>query len=117
MNITEPLVLPVEKNTVPLLNQNELDILEAKTISCRNVYDGWQYLFEFDNGYGASIIKHSGSYGGRSGLWELAVVRFYKNDGWHLCYNTPITDDVLGYLSEAEVMNLLKQIKELPKGE
>jgi hypothetical protein len=34
-----------------------------------------------------------------------------KND--NLCYDTPITSDVEGYLSEDEVTELLKQIQEL----
>ena len=35
-----------------------------------NHLDGVKYVFIFDNGYGASVIKCSGSYGGREELWE-----------------------------------------------
>jgi len=44
------------------------------------------------------------------GLWELAVI---GKDG-SLCYDTPITDDVLGYLTEEEVNNTLVLIEQLP---
>lgn len=43
------------------------------------------------------------SYGGDSGLLELAVLRHGR-----LCYDTPITNDVIGYL------DYLAQIKALP---
>ena len=69
---------------------------------------GVQRLFEFDNGYGASVIRHRGSYGFAQGKWELAVLK----DG-DICYSTPITEDVIGYLKWSEVQTYLRQIKEL----
>ena len=63
----------------------------------------------FENGYGASVIRTEQSYGGSRGLYELAVL---DNDG-KLTYDTPITDDVLGYLSPKEVTNYLIQIQDL----
>ena len=73
--------------------------------------DGEQYIFHFENGFGASVIRKRGSYGFEQGLWELAVL-------WegHLCYSTPITDDVIGHLSNEEVNDILDQIKELEGG-
>ena len=32
------------------------------------------YEYKFDNGYGASVVCHSGSYGGNKGLYEIAVL-------------------------------------------
>ena len=80
-----------------------------------NVYDGVQYLFRFPNNYGASVIKHGGSYGHRQDLWELGVIKFdsERTDDWNLTYDTPITDDVIGYLDDIGVKNLLKEIMEL----
>jgi len=72
---------------------------------------GIQYKANFANGYGASIVQHSFSYGNESGLWELAVIG--KNG--KLCYDTPITNDVLGYLTEEEVNTTLDAIEALPK--
>lgn len=79
-----------------------------KNLPSNPINGGIQYKASFPNGYGASIVKHSFSYGGNSGLWELAVLK----DGM-LCYDTPITDDVLGYLSEKEVNELLDKIEAL----
>ena len=74
-------------------------------------------LYYFDNGYGASVICTPCSYGGSRGLWELAVLRKTPGIGWPLCYDTPITSDVIGWLSEDEVDALLVKIENLPKEE
>ena len=71
-----------------------------------------QWCFRFPNNYGASVIKHPGSYGYDKDLFELAVILFI-DDEWHLTYETPITDDVIGNLTNEEVLNYLKQIKDL----
>ena len=63
----------------------------------------------FDNGYGASVICHNYSYGGKDGLYELAVL---DKDG-ELTYDTPITSDVIGYLTPEDVTEILIQIQEL----
>jgi hypothetical protein len=80
--------------------------LEFKQLD--SFYNGVQSRIIFENGYGASVVKHDYSYGGKDGLYELAVT---KDDD--LCYTTPVTSDVEGYLSEDEVTELLKQIQEL----
>lgn len=86
----------------------------------REIHGGKQRLYFFDNNYGASAVSHRFSYGGQDGEWALVVLK-YDGEGdradyanWGLCYSTPITDDVIGYLSEHEVQSLLHQIKELP---
>ena len=71
--------------------------------------DGYQLVYKFDNGYGASVVKHDFSYGGKKGLYELAVL---DNEG-ALCYNTPITEDVVGHLTMGEVDKLLVEISYL----
>lgn len=72
------------------------------------VHDGIQKVYSFPNGYGASVVKHSYSYGGKDGKWELAVLK-----GEDLCYDTGITSDVLGYLNDPEVDDYLRQIEKL----
>ena len=63
----------------------------------------------FQNGYGASIIKNDFSYGGKMGLYELAVL---DSDG-DLTYETPIASNVIGYLSEDAVSEILIKIQQL----
>lgn len=71
---------------------------------------GVQQIYSFSNGYGASVVKHSFSYGHENDLWELAVL---KND--RICYDTPITSDVIGRLSDADVQTTLAEIANLPQ--
>ena len=63
----------------------------------------------FDNGYGVSVVSHSYSYGGRNGLYEVAVL---DSDG-NLTYETPVTSNVIGYLTEENVTDVMKQVQEL----
>jgi len=76
---------------------------------------GIQKLFRFPNGYGASVVKFPGSYGYGTGRWELAVIKYSGDgdEGYTLTYDTPVTDDVIGCLSEQEVDGLLAQIEAL----
>ena len=78
----------------------------------RELNDGIQYKFRFPNDYGASVIKDEYSYGGKLDLWELAVV-LWDGDDYELVYDPSITFDVEGCLTDEEVRDLLKQIKEL----
>ena len=71
-----------------------------------------RYIFRFENNYGTSVIRVPGSYGYKQGLWELAVIQWFK-DEWHITYDTDITDDVLGYLTDGSVKVFLQKIKEL----
>ena len=70
--------------------------------------NGVQIVHLFPNGYGASVVKHDMSSGGKNDLWELAVL---KNG--ELCYNTSVTSDVLGHLSDEDVEFHLKEIENL----
>ena len=67
------------------------------------------HTYKFPNGYGASVLRSSYSFGGDRGLFELAVLK----DG-DICYSTPITNDVIGYLTADEVTEYLQQIEKLP---
>lgn len=75
--------------------------------------ESYQYIFKFDNGYGASVIKKFGSYGNTEDLFELAVIKFVDGYNWKICYYTKITDDVIGYLTNDDVLDLLERIKNL----
>ncbi len=84
--------------------------MNFKELESNPLNGGIQYHFKADNGYGASIVQHDFSYGGGAGLWELAVI---GKDG-SIDYTTPITEDVLGHLTEEEVNSTLEKIAKLP---
>lgn len=73
---------------------------------------GVQARHFFDNGYGVSVIRGPQSYGGGLGLYELAVLKGV-DEKYSICYDTVITDDVLGHLSEEEVEVLLYEVENL----
>lgn len=64
--------------------------------------------YNFPNGYGASVIGHG--YGSERGLLEIAVL---NSDG-SIAYDTPITNDVIGWLSDSEAKEVLDRIAALP---
>ena len=71
----------------------------------------------FDNGYGISVIRniYEGrhlSYTKDDNQWEIAVL-YGNKDSWSITYNTPITDDVIGYLSSEEVEEIIFKIQKL----
>ena len=70
---------------------------------------GVQSRIQFDNGYGASVVKTPYTYGGDKGLYELAVL---DSEG-HLTYATPVTNDVIGYLRPEDVTDVMKKIQQL----
>lgn len=72
---------------------------------------GYQKIYKFDNGYGASVVSNDFSYGGSSGLYEIAVL----DASGSIVYDTPVTDDVIGWLDTNGVDEILKQIQSLPK--
>ena len=74
------------------------------------VYGGIISRIIFDNEYGASIVQGPYSYGGVDGLYELAVI---GKDG-QVTYDTPITGDTIGYLTQEDVTKLMEQIQSLP---
>ena len=63
----------------------------------------------FPNGYSASVIRGNYTYGGPQGLYELAVLY----DG-EIVYDTPVTNDVIGHLTEGDVTERLNEIASLP---
>ena len=70
---------------------------------------GKKARMHFDNGYGVSVVSHTYSYGGRDGLYEVAVLD--KDD--NLTYDTSVTNDVIGYLTKEDVTDVMKKVQEL----
>jgi hypothetical protein len=78
-----------------------------------NQFDGGiGFVFRFLNGYGASVVQHDWSHGGKQGFWELAVVK-WDGDEWDIDYNSSVTEDVIGWLSWDSVVQKLDEIKAL----
>ena len=78
-------------------------------------HGGYASRYRFRNGLGASVVHHAHSYDR-----ELAVIKFFPiEDGnpwdFEITYDTPITTDVVGYISDDFVLEgLLNRIAELP---
>ena len=97
------------KTTERPTNNFDTTVFQELNFQTHPMGTGEQCIVQFSNGYGASIVKGPHTYGGSQGLYELAV--FGKDGG--ITYETPITDDVLGYLSEQDVEKTLTDIKNL----
>ena len=82
---------------------------------------GFQKIYRFSNGYGASVVRFKlmggryGSYTDNETEFELAVLKFNSknNKDFKLVYDTPITEDVVGHLTEDGVEEKLQAIKVL----
>jgi hypothetical protein len=63
---------------------------------------------EFENGYGASVVKTPYTYGGDRGLYELAVL----DSNGEIHYDNPVAKgDVVGYLREEDVTDAMLLIQ------
>ena len=71
---------------------------------------GTQATIKFKNKYSASVISGQRFYSDAERPWEIAVI----GPNGHVAYNTPITDDVCGYLTDKEADDILAQIEALP---
>lgn len=78
--------------------------------------EGGESAFHFyDNHYGVSVIRGPYTHGGRQGLYELAVIYMGPEDKYsELVYDTPVTNDVEGYLTPDDVTRLMEQVSQLP---
>lgn len=84
----------------------------------KNYPGGVAAKYFFPNGYGVSVVRFThpsgfgGSYGAEEGLYEAAVLKGVE-DNWEICYDTAITSDVIGDLTEEQVEVLLHEIENL----
>ena len=86
--------------------------LEFKDIIAPDGGIGKRARMMFDNRYGVSVVQTNMTYGGKEGLYELAVLD-HSNGG--PIYYTYVTDDVLGWLTEDDVTAHMAEIQELEK--
>ena len=107
---------PVRSNPLEDYSANPTVIIPGLIeMKSRPFHDGHSCIYRFANGWGASVVSHSSSYGGLEAL-ELAVVTFSSDDIFDvkLNYTTPITDDVLGHLDRPDFLRTLIAIADLP---
>ena len=80
----------------------------------------------FANGLGASVVCHSGSYGGNSGYFEVAVMKYplgtTAENTCEFIYDDPINKylgivDVDGWLDFSDVADILQKIRNYNTGE
>jgi hypothetical protein len=83
--------------------------LEFDKISDEPFMSGVRSRMMFENGYGVSVVSHTYSYGGKDGLFEIAVL----DKKGELTYKTPVTNDVIGYLREVDVTDVMEKIQKL----
>lgn len=81
----------------------------AKSAEIRTRWGGHIVSAAYPNGYEASIVRFDGSYGFEKSLWEIAVCRDRE-----IVYDTPVTDDVIGFADNETVVAVCKQIAALP---
>jgi hypothetical protein len=82
-----------------------------KDLEFGKLFDGVQSILKFGDDYELSIVQHSSSYGGRNGLYEIAV--FFQGEQHELAGVTQDGDTVKGYLSEQEVDGIILKMMAL----
>ena len=72
-----------------------------------NRFGSFQAIENFDNGYGVFVV-HGRSSHYRDNTYEIGVLK----DG-NLCFDTQITDYVLGHQSIDQINDVMKRVQEL----
>lgn len=75
---------------------------------------GVQRIYSFHNGYSVSALMTPFSYGGKQGLWEAGIMKKDCQDEWSMVYTTPLTNDVVGGLTDAELADFVNAVRSLP---
>jgi hypothetical protein len=112
--LKKTLTQTINNNIIRLMNPNTIQQLfkvsstshHTMTLTEREELFGWQKIFEFPNGYGASVVVHDFSYG-----LELALL----DESGNITQHPDITDDVAGFLNVDSANDLLEKIAKLPK--
>lgn len=80
----------------------DLEFTQNENTNMRRAY------LEFNNGYGVSVINGKYAFTDNDDQYELAVLL----DG-NICYDSSITNDVVGRLSKEGVTDLMEAVQEL----
>ena len=99
----------------PVLTTKKLKVmkkfedLEFDKLSDDPYMSGVRSRMMFENGFGVSVVSHTYSYGGKDGLFEIAVLDKEGN----LTYETSVTSDVIGYLNPKDVTEIMENVQSL----
>lgn len=91
------------KELPPIAREKLADLPKEIIQMVENINTGYSWTFRFPNGFGASVIKHGGSYGAEADCWEVGVL-VCRDGKWVHTETTPITNDVLGWQTDADVL-------------
>ena len=92
----------------------EGDDMKFSDIKFVSLYDGKSAVIPFGK-YELSIVSHSHSYGGQQGLYEIAVFNADSQDQVELPGITREGDTVKGYLTEEDVVVIIKKMMLISK--
>ncbi|WP_291625505.1 hypothetical protein [Clostridium sp.] len=95
-------------------SEKETSIKTFEDLDINVGLDGRMWAKEFfNNGYGISIIRNFVSYTSTDILnFEIAVLKGTKEQ-FSICYDTGITDDVIGYCTPKKITKIMEQIQNL----
>ena len=84
--------------------------MRFKDLKFGELFDGVQAIVGYGD-YELSIIKHSSSYGGKQGLYEIAV--FFQGEQHELSGVTEEGDTIKGFLTIEEVDGIMLKMMSL----
>lgn len=90
-----------------------MSVVKFEDIKFDSLYDGKQAVIPFGD-YELSIVSHSSSYGGKQGLYEIAV--FKDVEQVELPGITREGDTVKGFLTESDVVCIIKKMQAITCG-
>ena len=90
--------------------------MKFEDIKFVTIYDGKGAVIPFGK-YELSIVSHEFSYGGKDGLYEIAVFKADTDDQVELPGVTNEGDTVKGFLTEAGVMCIIKKMMAITQKE
>ena len=83
-------------------------LLDAKSQNTKEMFANSKHaVMEFKNGYSVSVLFGDQFYSNGIDTYEVAIIK----DN-HVCFDTPLTDNVLAYQNENEVTEIMRKVQE-----
>ena len=86
----------------------DLEFKKHPIASGKMFKDAKQALMNFENGFGVSVVLGNCFYSNDDDTYEVAVM--FKNS---VCFTTHITNSVIGFQTQEDVSEIMKQVQEL----